>query len=74
MTVLDQELPARIAAEMPAVTVGRWLVMVIAAFFYVIGYVAARIVRVTAYVAVWVYTAVKLGWREGLGKPVKAVA
>ena len=70
MTVLDQDLPSRIAAEMPAITVGRWIVTLIASLFYVVGYVAARTVKVVVYVSMWVYTAVRLGWAEGMAKPV----
>lgn len=68
MTVLDQQLPDRITAEMSNVQAGRWLVTVIAALFYALGFVVARVVRVTMFVAMWVFTAVRLGWREGLAK------
>jgi len=73
MTVLDRELSNRVTAEMPTVPdvhVGRLIVTVIAALFYVLGFTAARIVRMTVFIAMWVFTAVRLGWQEGLAKPV----
>jgi hypothetical protein len=59
-TVLDRVPVARISEEAADVHPGRALLTIIAAVFYVVGWVAAKVVGAVA----WSAAAVKVGWQE----------
>ena len=61
MTVLDRIPLERISAEAERVHVGRLLLTLLAGFFYLIGWLAAKV----CLAVVWCCVAVKVGFQEG---------
>lgn len=76
MTVLeqffDQDLPDRVTAETRDIHFGRLVATVLAGFFYLIGWLTARTVRIIWFALAWSATAVRVGWREGFALPSTA--
>lgn len=75
VTVLDQffddSLPGRVTAEARDIQFGRLLATVLAGVFYLLGWIAARALRVVWFALTWSATAVRVGWREGLAQQPK---
>jgi hypothetical protein len=59
-TVLERVPVDRISAEAREVHVGRTLLTLVAGFFYLLGWLAAKVVGG----AVWCLAAIRVGWRE----------
>lgn len=51
----------RIRAEAREIRVGRAIQLLIAAFFFAIGWIAVK----TWQSAIWAFAAIKVGWQEG---------
>ena len=47
------------------IKLGRTLLTLLAGLFYVLGWVAAKVVGVIWFGIAWSYTAAKVGWNEG---------
>jgi len=67
-TVLERVPVDRISAEARDVHIGRTLLTLLAGFFYVLGWLAGKLVGGVA----WCFAAVKVGWQESRPKPVRA--
>lgn len=65
MAVLERVPVERITAEAREIRLGRTLLTLLAGLFYVLGWLAAKIVNVVWFAAAWSFTAVKVGWVEG---------
>lgn len=64
MAVLDRVPVDRITAEARDIRLGRALLTLLAGVFYVIGWIAAKVVGVVWFAVAWAGTAVKVGWAE----------
>jgi uncharacterized membrane protein YedE/YeeE len=62
---LDEVMTARITAEAKQIHPGRALLTLIAAVFFGVGWVLAKLCRITWFVVAWSVAAVKVGWQEG---------
>lgn len=65
MAVLDRVPVERITVEARQVEIGRTLLTLLAGLFYVLGWLAAKLVNVVWFAVAWSWTAVKVGWKEG---------
>lgn len=65
MAVLERVPVERITAEAREIKLGRTLLTLLAGLFYVIGWVAAKLVNVVWFAVAWSYAAAKVGWVEG---------
>lgn len=63
-TILDRVPVERITAQAREVRAGRTLLTLLAGFFYVLGWVAFRVVAVVWLAVVWCAVATREGWRE----------
>ncbi|MGH9250131.1 MAG: hypothetical protein ACRD0W_11510 [Acidimicrobiales bacterium] len=66
-TVLERIPVDRINAEARDVQVGRSLLTLIAGFFYLLGWLAGKLVVGVA----WCFAAVRVGWREARATPAR---
>lgn len=65
MTSLAERVPVdRITVEARQVHAGRTLLTLLAGFFFLAGWTAAKVVGAVWLGLAWAGTAVKLGWRE----------
>lgn len=65
MAVLDRVPVERITVEARQVEIGRTLLTALAGLFFVLGWLAAKLVNVVWFAFAWSWTAVKVGWKEG---------
>ena len=65
MAVLDRVPVDRITVEARQVEIGRTLLTLLAGLFFVLGWLAAKLVNVVWFAVAWSWTAAKVGWKEG---------
>ncbi len=65
MSVIDDATLARISFEARQILFWRTVLTLLAGFFYGLGFVAARVLGLVWLALAWVFTAVRVGWREG---------
>jgi hypothetical protein len=65
MAVLDRVPVERITAEARQIELGRAVLTLLAGLFYVVGWLAAKLVNVVWFAFAWSWTAIKVGWKEG---------
>jgi len=63
-TILDRVPVERITAQARQVHAGRTLLTLVAGFFFLLGWVAFRVVAVMWLAAAWCAVATREGWRE----------
>jgi len=63
-TILDRVPVERITAQARQVHAGRTLLTMLAGFFFLIGWVAFRVVAVAWLALTWCAVATREGWRE----------
>lgn len=62
---LDDVMVDRITAEAREVHFGRTMLTILAALFFSLGWITARVFTYTWLVLAWSATAIKVGWQEG---------
>jgi hypothetical protein len=65
MVVLDRVPVERITAEARQIELGRTVLTLLAGLFYVVGWLAAKLVNVVWFAFAGSWAAVKVGWKEG---------
>lgn len=68
-TVLERVPVDRINAEARQMQLGRTLLTLLAGFFYLLGWLAAKVVGVVWGAIAWCAAAVKVGWVEARSRP-----
>lgn len=65
MTIFDPAITSRISTEARDVHFGRTVLTIIAALFFGLGWITAKVFTYTWLALAWSVTAIKVGWQEG---------
>jgi hypothetical protein len=69
MAVLDDAVVGRIQTSAAQMHPGRTLLTLIAALFFALGWLVAKLARGVWLVLSWTIAAVRVGWQEGFQAP-----
>jgi len=69
MVVLDEALVGRIQNRAAEIHPGRTLLTLVAALFFALGWIVAKVARGVWLVISWSIAAVRVGWQEGWKAP-----
>jgi hypothetical protein len=63
--MIDNAIVGRIGAEAREIQFGRTILTILAAIFFALGWISARVLGFVWFALAWSATAVKVGWIEG---------